>query len=178
MKIYTRSGDAGETGLYGGQRVPKDDIRVEACGTLDELNAALGMAAALANDNQVHESITTLQHDLFAAGWDLATPITADVPRLNGSCAMRLETEIDTYEAELPPLRNFILPGGNPSSAALHQARCVCRRAERRVVALMQQETINHEIERYLNRVSDYLFVLARVAAHRDGVEEITWTRT
>jgi cob(I)alamin adenosyltransferase len=177
MKIYTRTGDSGETGLYGGRTVSKDDMRVEAYGTVDELNAALGLAAACASDGQITESLAALQQELFSAGWDLATPLAAEVPRLTAVGVLRLENEIDMFEKELPNLRNFILPGGNQCSAALHLARCICRRAERRVVKLMKHEDINGEIERYLNRLSDYLFVLARVVAHRAGIEETTWKR-
>jgi cob(I)alamin adenosyltransferase len=178
MKIYTRGGDTGETGIYGGERVRKNDLRIEACGTMDELNAALGMAARLATDPQVKNSILTIQQELFSAGWDLATPLTADATRLTGRQTLRLESEIDSYEAELPTLRNFILPGGSDDACALHLARCICRRAERRVVSLMGETEVNQEIERYLNRLSDYLFVLARVAGHRAGVEEIVWKRS
>jgi cob(I)alamin adenosyltransferase len=177
MKIYTRGGDAGETGLFGGERVAKDDPRVDAIGAIDEVNAALGMAASLAKDSQIRESIVALQQELFAAGWDLSTPLTSDIPRINGNLVLRIENEIDMYEVELPALKNFILPGGSELSAALHLARCSCRRAERRVVALMRQEHINLEIERFLNRVSDHLFVLARVAAHRASAEETIWKR-
>jgi cob(I)alamin adenosyltransferase len=177
MKIYTRSGDNGETGLYGGQRVDKDDIRVEAYGTIDELNAALGIAASFATDNEVSESIHALQQELFSACWDLATPATADIPRISELNVVRLESEIDRYEAELPPLKNFILPGGAPTSSALHLARCICRRAERRLVTLMHEYDVNPQVEIYLNRVSDHLFVLARVAAHRAHVEEVIWKR-
>jgi len=177
MKIYTRVGDSGQTGLYGGKKVSKDDARVEAYGTIDELNAALGMAASLVTDNQLRESIVALQQELFSAGWDLATPLSADVPRLSPANTARIEAEIDSFETELPPLRNFILPGGTPASSSLHLARCICRRAERRLVSLMSIEEVNSEVERYLNRVSDHLFVLARVAAHREGAEEVMWQR-
>ena len=142
------------------------------------MNAALGVAATLIDDGQVRDSIIELQQELFSAGWDLATPLTSDVPRLTARHTLRLENEIDLYETELPPLKNFILPGGSPGAAALHLARCVCRRAERRLVTLMHHEEINGELERYINRVSDYLFVIARVAAHRAGVSETTWTRS
>jgi len=163
--------------LYGGTRVEKNDLRVEAYGTIDELVAALGIAVTLIQDNQIRETVLLLQQELFSAGWDLAAPAKADIQRFNAGSILRLEDEIDRYETELPPLRNFILPGGTHASAALHFARCVCRRAERRLVTLMQQETINPEIERYMNRLSDHLFVLARVTAHRAGAEETLWKR-
>jgi cob(I)alamin adenosyltransferase len=177
MKIYTKGGDGGETGLYGGARVRKDDVRVEAYGTIDELNAALGLAASSAADAEIRESIVAVQQELFAAGWDLSTPVGAFAIRMTDSHAVRLEGEIDRFEAELEPLRNFILPGGSPDACALHLARCICRRAERRVVSLMQEADINPEVEKYLNRLSDHLFVLARLASRRAAVPETLWKR-
>ncbi len=191
IKIYTRTGDEGETGLFGGQRVPKDDLRVEAYGTVDELNAALGIAHALRAEPELDALLLTLQHDLFSLGADLATPEEKDrskgavrIERVAASRVDRLETLIDRYEAELPPLTRFILPGGHPLAAALHGARTVCRRAERRCLTLSRslgelseadEEPINTEVIRYLNRLSDLLFVLARAANFRHSVPDILW---
>ena len=179
MKIYTKEGDGGETSLYGGQRVPKDAIRVQAYGSVDELNAALGVALTHIEDIEISAVVTRLQAELFEVGADLATPLErgATVPRIRPEETAQLETEIDRFEAELEPLRNFILPGGSPGGAALHLARGICRRAERHVVTLQFSEEINREAERYLNRLSDHLFVLARLANQRTGTPEIIWER-
>jgi cob(I)alamin adenosyltransferase len=188
MKIYTGTGDTGETGLYGGQRVGKDDRRVEAYGTLDEANALLGVAAiSLESSSDLHSLVLRLQSELFTVGADLATPLTREVqagksivPRTDPRHVSALESLIDRYEAELEPLRQFILPGGSMSAAALHHARTVVRRAERNVVALYhaEPESMNTEVIRYLNRLADLLFVLARVANRRVSVADIPWTRS
>ena len=185
MKIYTGTGDTGETGLYGGQRVGKDDMRVEAYGTVDEANAALGIAVCQLSDEELRSIITDLQSQLFTVGADLATPLDRDtagkstVPRVEAQHSVALERIIDRFEAELEPLRNFILPGGSPGASALHLARAVVRRAERRTVTLWHNESdqVNAEVLRYLNRLADLLFVLARVANHREGIADIPWTR-
>jgi cob(I)alamin adenosyltransferase len=187
MRIYTGQGDTGETGLYGGQRVPKDDARVEAYGTVDEANALLGVAAThLADDTELRDLVLDLQRELFTVGSDLATPLERDaragkavVPRITPAHVKALEHIIDRYEETLTPLRQFILPGGTPAAAALHHARTVCRRAERRVVTLHRDapDTMNAETLRYLNRLADLLFVVARAANRRAGVEDIPWTR-
>ena len=186
MKIYTGTGDTGETGLYGGQRVGKDDVRVEAYGTVDEANAALGIAVTLITDTELRTIITDLQNQLFTVGADLATPLERDVqagksivPRVEAQHSVALEQIIDRFEAELEPLRNFILPGGSPGASALHLARAVVRRAERRTVTLWHHspDRMNEEVLRYLNRLADLLFVLARAANHRDGVADVAWTR-
>jgi cob(I)alamin adenosyltransferase len=179
MKIYTKTGDSGETSLYGGQRVRKDVIRVETYGTVDECNAVLGIALTQTEDSEAQAILTRIQGELFEVGADLATPQTRGetVPRIQAEATARLETEIDRFEEELPPLRHFILPGGSPSGAALHQARAVCRRAERCLVTLEQTEEINPEVARYLNRLSDHLFVLARLVNHRAGAPETKWER-
>lgn len=187
MKIYTGTGDAGETGLYGGQRVGKDDVRVEAYGTVDEANAILGVAAThLEPASELHTLLLRLQSELFTVGADLATPLEREaqagksiVPRTEPAHSTALEALIDQFEAELEPLRQFILPGGSAAAAALHHARTVVRRAERQVVALYHEEadSMNLEVIRYLNRMADLLFVLARVANHRAGVADIPWTR-
>lgn len=187
MKIYTRTGDSGVTGLYGGQRVSKDDIRVEAYGTVDEANAILGVAAsALTTDSELRDLVTDLQRELFTVGADLATPLEREVkagkslvPRATPEHTAALEQIIDRYEGTLEPLRAFILPGGTPAASALHQARAVVRRAERCVVTLLhdEAESVNPETLRYLNRLADLLFVLARAANHRAGVADVPWTR-
>lgn len=178
MKIYTRTGDRGETGLLGGRRVPKDDARVDAYGAVDELAAALGLAAALlVTERAVVAEVEEIQRDLFHLGAELATepgrtPLAA---LLGDEDVLRLERKIDAAEAELPALRHFILPGGAPGAAALHAARGACRRAERRVVALSRAQAVRLEALRYLNRLSDWLFVLARLANHRAGAAETIW---
>jgi cob(I)alamin adenosyltransferase len=178
-RIYTRAGDRGETGLIGGQRVPKDDPRVEAYGAVDELNAQLGAARTIVRDRDLEEVFDRLQNRLFDLGAELATPkgsqktpstITADEVKV-------LEGVIDLYQETLPPLREFILPAGNELATALHVARTVCRRAERRVVALHRRDPLNAEILRYLNRLSDLLFVLARVANARAMITDATWKK-
>jgi cob(I)alamin adenosyltransferase len=186
MKIYTGTGDAGETGLYGGQRVPKDDARVEAYGTVDETSAVLGIAVLGVADPELRETIVALQRELFTVGADLATPREREaqagkslILRIAPEQTRALEMTIDRYEATLTPLRAFIVPGGSPGSAALHQARAVARRAERLVVALYRRspETMNAELLPYLNRLADLLFVLARAANRVAGVEDVPWTR-
>ncbi len=179
MKIYTKAGDGGETGLYGGQRVWKNAVRVETYGTVDECNAALGAALAFIDDHEVQAVLTRIQGELFEVGADLATPGERGdaVPRVQPEETARLEAEIDRFEAELAPLRHFILPGGCRGGALLHQARAVCRRAERHLVTLAQAERVSPEVARYLNRLSDHLFVLARLINARAGVPEQKWER-
>jgi cob(I)alamin adenosyltransferase len=178
MKIYTRSGDRGETGLFGGGRVPKDDVRVAAYGEVDELNAALGLARA-AGVGALDALCQRLQDELFTVGAVLATPrgtkADAHIPHLGPEWVTALERSIDELEAELPPQTHFILPGGAPGSAALHFARTVCRRAERRVVPLLREGTVDEAILRYLNRLSDLLFVMARAVNHRAGLQDVPW---
>lgn len=180
MKIYTRTGDSGQTGLFGGGRVPKTHPRVEAYGDVDELNAALGLARAIEMMPRVDEIIVSLQRDLFAIGALLATPDRDKMKRQLEKASIderrirELEQAIDDGDAELEPLRAFIVPGGTPKAAALHVARTVCRRAERRVIALDQEEIPSIVIV-YLNRLSDLLFTLARVANRRAGAGEVTW---
>lgn len=180
MKIYTRTGDSGQTGLFGGGRVSKTHPRVEAYGDVDELNAALGLARSIEMMPRVDEIIVTLQRDLFAIGALLATPDRDKMKRQLEKASIderrikELEQSIDDGDAELEPLRSFIVPGGTPKAAALHVARTVCRRAERRVIALDQEE-IPAIVVVYLNRLSDLLFTLARVANRRAGAGEVTW---
>lgn len=176
-RIYTRGGDKGETGFIGGKRVPKDDPRVEAYGAIDELNATLGAARALTAETDLLEVFDRVQHRLFDLGAELASPKPAAPSAITDAEVRVLEGIIDLYQETLPPLREFILPGGSGLSASLHLARTVCRRAERRVVSLARKETLNHEILRFLNRLSDLLFVLARVANARAGALDVTWKK-
>ena len=179
MKIYTKTGDLGETGLFGGRRVPKYHLRIEAYGTVDETNAVLGLAASHCTNPELLDAIQRVQSELFSVGADLATPLdvkSAHIVRVDEAIIQRLEAEIDAWEQALPELKNFILPGGSEAGASLHFARTVCRRAERAVTALAEQETINPAAQRYLNRLSDWLFVLARTANHRSGIEETAWS--
>jgi cob(I)alamin adenosyltransferase len=179
VKIYTKSGDEGTTGLLGSRRVPKDDVRIESYGTVDELNAVLGVARANGLDPALDQLVAQLQDELFVVGSALADPD----PRgpfhnaIDSSHVSRLEGVIDALEVELPPLSNFILPGGSPPAAALHLARTVCRRAERLVVRLARQPggDVPATLIVYLNRLSDLLFVLARTANHRAKVSDIPW---
>ena len=178
MKIYTRRGDRGETDLFGGGRVAKDHIRVSAYGDVDELNACLGVAAAESGHNDLKTSIQRIQSSLFDLGSQLATP-KADhdkIPRVHIEDVIELETEIDRLESELQPLESFILPGGSKSAAAFHHGRTVCRRAERSAVALDRVEELDQLIVKYLNRLSDLLFVMARVENHRCDVSDIPWS--
>ncbi len=184
MKIYTRSGDEGQTSLFGGQRVSKADLRVEAYGTVDELNAAIGLAESLIDDVEIGSQLQQIQSRLFDLGADLATPTDgssertgAHVRRADAAWAEGLEAAIDAAEGELQALNRFILPGGTPGAAALHVARTVCRRAERRVVVLSQQEDVNSAVLAYLNRLADLLFVLARLTNQRAGQPEAVWER-
>jgi cob(I)alamin adenosyltransferase len=179
MKIYTKTGDAGDTGLFGGPRVAKDDLRVEAYGAVDELNAVLGLARARGGDAELTALVAAAQDQLFTVGASLATPpgakAQAAVPPVDPAWTAALEGAIDRFETELPPLRHFILPGGSALAADLHHARAVCRRAERRVVALHREAPVAPELLAYLNRLSDFLFVAARVANHRAGAPEVVW---
>lgn len=176
MKIYTKTGDGGETGLFDGTRVSKADARVDAYGEVDELNAWLGLVRAAGVDRTIDEMLTAIQRDLFAVGARLADPTARIADRvtkaaISGDAVAQLEAWIDTLEGELPPLRRFILAGGAPAGAALHLARTVCRRAERRIVAVGAEPTILA----YVNRVSDLLFVMARAVNRRAGVPEVEW---
>lgn len=181
MKIYTRTGDEGLTSLFGGGRVPKSALRVEAYGDVDELNSVLGWAVTQVEDEPLRVRLGLLQNDLFALGSELATPPAADgrtrpeIPPLPEARVAEMEGWIDEAEAELPELRAFILPGGTPGAAALHVARTVARRAERTVVALAASEAVDGGVVRYLNRMADLLFVMARQANHRGGAVDVEW---
>jgi cob(I)alamin adenosyltransferase len=178
VTLYTRTGDAGDTSLFDGSRLSKADPRVDAYGEVDELNAWLGVARAAGLDADLDEALVTIQRDLFAFGARLADParkIAARVTKasLDDDDVARLERLIDRLETELPPLRRFILAGGAPAGAALHVARTVCRRAERRIVAL--DPPVEGLLVRYINRLSDLLFVIARAANRRAGASETEW---
>jgi len=193
MKIYTRTGDDGSTDLFGGERVPKDDPRIAAYGTVDEANSLVGLARAHldaenaaaapppAGDSSLDDVLGRLQEDLFTVGADLATPLGSKpvVPRVEAAHVERLETDIDVFDEELPELKQFILPGGARGGATLHAARTVCRRAERLTVRTEEAEgeaDVNHHVAVYLNRLGDLLFVLARVANRRAGAREDRWS--
>ncbi len=179
MKIYTRTGDHGETGLFDGTRVSKADARVDAYGDVDEVNAAIGLARALGVDAEVASELEHLQRDLHAVGALLADPQKRIAPRvdkahIHEARIAELEAMIDRFDAELPPLHRFILSGGSPAGAALHVARTMCRRAERRIVAL-GEAAVDLEVITYINRLSDLLFTMARAVNHRAGVAETEW---
>lgn len=178
MKIYTRTGDKGDTRLFDGTRVRKDDARVEAYGDVDEVNACIGAAAAFLEDADLRGVLTGIQRDLFSLGAQLADPQhrgRKQKSKLDPARVAVLEEAIDRFESEVPPLRQFILAGGSPAGALLHVARTVCRRAEREVVRLAAQVEVDPLTIEYLNRLSDFLFVLARLVNHRKGQQEILW---
>jgi cob(I)alamin adenosyltransferase len=178
-RIYTKTGDQGETGLGDGTRVPKDHARVAAYGSIDELNSVLGLLLQHLEGTPVADLVRSIQNDLFDAGADLCVPASPDEPpgkslRIQADQPERLERAIDSFNERLEPLRSFILPGGTPAAAWCHLARTVCRRAEREVVTLMRQESVNAQVLVYLNRLSDLLFVLAR-ACNDDGKADVLW---
>ena len=177
MKIYTKKGDQGETSLFGGSRVPKSSARIEAYGTVDELNSVVGVAASHGLSAQGSKWIKKVQQDLFVLGADLATPPDSKtrINRIEEDAIAFLEHAIDTMEETLPPLRNFILPGGAPQGATLHLARTVCRRAERATVACAQTEELSELTIKYLNRLSDFFFVMARYENKQAGQSEEAW---
>ncbi|MDZ4720967.1 MAG: cob(I)yrinic acid a,c-diamide adenosyltransferase [Roseiflexaceae bacterium] len=176
MKIYTRTGDDGTTGLWGGLRVAKDSLRVQAYGTVDECNAVLGVARASGLNPELDLLIAGIQDQLFVVGADLATPgEAASIPRIGAAEVLALEQAIDSLEEQLTPLRQFILPGGSPAAAQLHFARTVCRRAERWTISLAHEEPINDQVLMYLNRLSDFLFTAARAANAQAGIADIPW---
>lgn len=176
MKIYTRTGDRGKTSLWGGKRVDKNAARLAAYGTVDELNALLGVVRCLGIDAEFDRALERIQHELFVLGADLAAPENVTrIERMNQTYITRLEQEIDAWEEQLPPLREFILPSGSQTAAYLHLARTVCRRAERELVDVSQQEPVNEATQAYLNRLSDWLFVLARLANTRAGIADVPW---
>ncbi|MGA7160646.1 MAG: cob(I)yrinic acid a,c-diamide adenosyltransferase [Bacteroidota bacterium] len=178
MKIYTRTGDKGETGLFGGDRVPKDGPRIQAYGAVDELNSLIGIVRALKPKKKVDQILQKIQNDLFVLGADLATRKAGKrslVPRVGRAHVSSLEGIIDSLQLSLRPLTSFILPGGTHVASHLHYARTVCRRAERSTVHLSRSEEINENVLVYLNRLSDLLFVLARFANHSEKKKETKW---
>jgi len=177
MKIYTKGGDQGETGLFGGSRVSKDHGRIETYGTMDELNACLGVAISLKLPSEVQTRILRIQGELFQLGAELATPVGRKYASklIDQADIVKLEKEIDEMESKLSPLKTFILPGGTQAASQIHFARCVCRRAERLLVTLTKSEQIRPEAIQYLNRLSDYLFVTARYLNFLSGVTDVPW---
>jgi len=185
MKIYTKTGDKGTTALYGGKRVSKNHIRIESYGTVDELNSYIGLIRDQKNDQETTETLIKIQNELFTLGAMLATPADHEVkkngkerlniPKIDDSAITFLENKIDEMNTELPPMTHFILPGGHTTVSYCHISRCVCRRAERLCVTLNEQENINNDIIIYLNRLSDFLFVLARKLSKNLAVEEVKW---
>ena len=171
-KIYTRTGDKGTTGLGDGSRVDKDSLRVETYGTVDELNSLIGLVLTSEIDDSIGACLTRTQHELFDLGGELCMPGYTLIPE---SCIEQLENDLDRFNKDLPPLKDFILPGGSESAARCHLARTVCRRAERLMVSLTKVEDINEVSLRYLNRLSDLLFVIARVLARANGGSEVLW---
>lgn len=175
-RIYTRTGDKGETGLTGGARVPKDSVRVQAYGSVDELNSVLGLARSFLNDSELDSLLQELQADLFIVGADLAAiQSNSRTVSISNERVQELENIIDKYQEQLPPLKVFILPSGGSAGAALHFARSVSRRAERRIVTLSKTEPINPQMIPYINRLADLLFVLARVVNQRAKKPETEW---
>lgn len=176
-KIYTKTGDRGETSLFGGKRLPKNHLRIEAYGTVDELNSWIGLVRDCVEQDAVRTLLKEVQDRLFMLGSNLASDPDKDMitPDVQETDIEKLETAIDVMNEALPPLKNFILPGGHITVSYCHIARCVCRRTERNVVALAQNEAVEGIIIRYLNRLSDYLFVLCRKLAQDLGVEEVVW---
>ena len=180
MKIYTKTGDSGETGLFKGPRVPKHDLRVEAYGNVDECNAMIGVCLIHIHHAEIKALLSSIQHELFEVGADLATPEQPQDDsrwRIDPEMTVQLEDAIDRFESELPVLTNFILPGGSLGGAHIHHARTVCRRAERSVSKLAEAEPINPEILKYLNRLSDLLFVLARAENQNALSPETIWKK-
>ena len=185
MKIYTKTGDKGTTALFGGTRVPKYHLRIESYGTVDELNSYIGLIRDQEIDDSLKKKLTTIQSELFTLGAMLATPPEKEVlksgkerlniPKINDSSIQFLENEIDAMNENLPQMTHFVLPGGHQTVSFCHIARCVCRRAERLTVALNEEENINSNVLMYLNRLSDYLFVLARKLTQDLQAEEIKW---
>lgn len=178
MKIYTKTGDDGSTMLFGGGRVPKHHLRIEAYGTVDELNSNIGLIADSIEIEAERKFLIEIQKQLFTLGAILATnpeKKNAKSPELAQQFILDLEQKIDAYTAELPELRHFVLPGGHIVASYCHLARCVCRRAERRIIALDEQEKVNELVIHYVNRLSDFLFVLSRFVVLKKGGEEIKW---
>lgn len=179
MRIYTKTGDAGETGLLGGGRVPKDSLKIQAVGDLDELNACAGLCRVVSKGTPLEEPIQAIQRMLFDMGAELATPSGSPIAlqTINQDSISFLERSMDEQDEALEPLRHFILPGGSEGAARYHHARAVCRRAERTVWALSREEPVRRELLVFLNRLSDWFFVAARTMNRFEGVEDVKWTR-
>ena len=180
MKIYTKGGDKGETGLYGGERISKDSLRIETYGTVDELNSFVGLTLSEVSDSEIKKLLKQIQNTLFVLGSDLSTPDNEknkahQIPRITRSNYEEIEREIDKFDARLDELRNFILPGGSKGAALFHICRTVCRRVERRVVSLKNKVNLNPDIIILLNRLSDLFFVLARYENKISGTEDVKW---
>ncbi len=176
MKIYTRTGDDGSTGLWGGKRVSKDSLRVHAYGSIDECNAALGLVRTTGVGAELDAMLAQIQNELFVVGADLASPdAKTKIDRVDQQSVQALEQHIDSLEAQLAPLQQFILPGGTQAAAQLHLARTICRRAERWTVSLAHEEAINEHVLQYINRLSDLLFVMARAANAQAHVQDVPW---
>jgi cob(I)alamin adenosyltransferase len=182
-KIYTKTGDKGETGLFGGGRVPKHSTRIEAYGTVDELNSFIGLTVTEVKDDKVKALLEKIENELFTVGSNLAAPENGKeknkiIPEVSESFIKDAESEIDSFEEKLEPLKNFILPGGSKGAALLHVCRTVCRRAERNVTALKSEEIINDNIVIFLNRLSDLFFVLARYENLVSNIPDVKWNKT
>lgn len=177
FKIYTKAGDLGETALFGGRRLSKSHLRIEAYGTVDELNSYLGLIRDLQQDEQTRKTLYAIQSQLFSIGSILASDPEQNlpVPQVSEQQIEALEQAMDQMDEELPELKNFILPGGHPTVSHCHIGRCICRRAERLVVALAGLESVPAIVIKYLNRLSDYLFILARWTARQTGADEVIW---
>ncbi len=177
MKIYTHMGDNGETTVIGGKRLAKDDAMIEACGQIDELNSVIGIVIAFSDDAELREMLSGIQRTLFVIGADIATPMGEKIaiPRFSPSKVSDMEALIDKMEQDLPKIESFVLPGGSRTASLMHLARTVCRKAERRMVALNRHEKVNEAILSYLNRLGDLLFVLARTINYRKKVPETLW---
>lgn len=179
MKIYTKTGDNGTTGLFNGARVSKSSLRVETYGTVDELNSIIGLTRTENTNNKLESYLSDITVTLFNLGSDLATPLNPPpkfgIKRIEENDITKLEKYIDEFDEILPPLKNFILPGGSKAAAYLHNARTVCRRAERLAVELASVEEIGEYVVRYLNRLSDFLFTAARYANHTSGIKDVEW---
>ena len=179
MKIYTKTGDKGTTALFGGARLPKHHIRIESYGTVDELNSYIGLVRDSLENKELKAALKTIQEILFTIGSHLAADPSKEnlwIPEISSDAVLFLEKGIDKMEETLPPLKNFILPGGHPTVSHCHIVRCICRRAERKVVALGELENVAPILSQYLNRLSDYFFVLARYIGKEVGAEEVVWT--
>ena len=176
MKIYTKTGDDGTTGLQGGARISKSNLRIRSYGSVDEINASLGLILSNKIDGDLREILIKIQNDLFVAGADLSNPnLSNRKNRVTSEMVENLEKKIDSLENDLTPISNFILPGGHVIASEVHMARTITRRAETLVIALDEKEKVNEECKKYLNRLSDLLFVIARTINKRNGIEDIIW---